>query len=95
MRNHKFFNTSLKIRGHLIKIPIRVVVGITIIIEELLGNSLELKFPLYALLPKLFLPTKFTSKDSLLFSIKVDKGICGSPGLGGLQTAGLSPLARL
>ena len=33
LRNHKFFNTSLKIRGHLIKISIRVVVGITIIIR--------------------------------------------------------------
>ena len=33
LRIHKLFNTSLKFRGHLIKISIRVVVGISIIIR--------------------------------------------------------------
>src|SRR3989337_100480 len=75
LRNHKFFNTILKIRGHLIIISIRIVVGITKIIIGITRKWPRIKIASIRVITKKILPTKFTSIDSLLFSIKVDKGI--------------------
>ena len=75
LRTHKFLNTILKIRGHLIKISIRVFVGITIIIRGITRKGPRIKVSSIRVVTKIIPTKKIHIHRLIIFSIKVDKGI--------------------